>query len=89
MEHGEPDAQSGLPQAASPAPPTAAPAAAPPQEPVKLDRWQTMNAAIARCPRADFFAGVLCEQRVRLQYCEGYWGDVPECRSPNRSDNGR
>jgi hypothetical protein len=64
-------------------------AAAPPQEPAPADRWQSMAAAIARCPRADFLAAVLCEQRVRLQYCEGYWGDVPECRGANRSDNGR
>jgi hypothetical protein len=72
--------------AAAPLPP--APVAVP-QEPVVPDRWQTMNEEIARCSRESFFAGVVCEQRVRLRYCDGYWGSVPHCGGGFRFDNGR
>lgn len=72
--------------AAAPLPP--APVAVP-QEPLVPDRWQTMNEEIARCPRENFFVGVVCEQRVRLRYCDGYWGSVPHCGGGFRFDNGR
>lgn len=64
------------------------PAAPPAAEPPVPDRWQAMSAAIASCGREDFFAGVFCEQRVRLRYCEGYWGDVPQCGRGFRFDGG-
>ena len=67
------------------APLSAAPPA--PEAPMP-DRWQAMSAAIASCGREDFFAGVICEQRVRLRYCEGYWGDVPQCGRGFRFDGG-
>jgi hypothetical protein len=38
-----------------------------------------MADAIAQCGREGFFAGVVCEQRVRLQYCEGHWGQAAQC----------
>jgi hypothetical protein len=39
-----------------------------------------MADAIAQCGKSDgFFAGVICEQRVRLQFCEGYWDRVSQC----------
>lgn len=63
--------------------------AAVPQEPVVPDRWQAMLEAIARCPRDNFLTGVLCEQRVRLRYCEGHWGEAPHCGSGFRFDSGR
>lgn len=66
--------------------PVAAPAA---PEPAVADRWQAMNAAIAACRRETFLAGVICEQRVRLRYCEGFWGDVPQCGKRSPSDNAR
>ncbi len=53
------------------------------------DRWQAMNAELARCARDNFIAGVLCDQRTRWQYCEGYWGHVPQCRVASRVDGGR
>jgi hypothetical protein len=53
------------------------------------DRWQAMNAELARCPRDNFVAGALCDQRARWQYCEGYWGQVPQCRAASRGDGGR
>ena len=50
-----------------------APAAPPP------DRWQMMKDDLARCAREYLFSRVVCEQRVGLKYCEGYWGKVPQC----------
>ena len=44
------------------------------QEPPIPDRWDTMNAALASCSGDKFLAGVVCTERVRLQYCEGFWG---------------
>jgi hypothetical protein len=54
-----------------PAPPVPKPAP-------RADPWQQMSDAIGRCP-AGFLGRVMCEQRVRLQYCEGQWGKVPQC----------
>ncbi len=54
--------------------PTPASAAAP-----QPDRWQQMHEAMLRCKREDFFRRIGCEQSVGLQYCEGYWGKVPQC----------
>jgi hypothetical protein len=62
---------------------TPAPAAAP-----QPDRWQQMHDAMARCKREDFFRRIGCEQSVGLQYCEGYWGKVPQCPGAPR-DSGR
>jgi hypothetical protein len=76
------------PKAVSPAPEAPAeveivkaqPAPAPPvpQPPVRVDPWQQMSQAIGRCP-AEFLGRVVCEQKVRLQYCEGQWGKAPQC----------
>jgi hypothetical protein len=84
---------------AAPAPSIAAqaaipePAAAPPIEtrsaPVTvavapaLDRWQIMADALARCARESGFTGFICDQRVRIDSCEGYWGRVPQCPLPS------
>ena len=57
-------------------PPEPAPPA--PQPAPRIDPWQQMSEAIGRCP-AGFLDRVVCEQRVRLQYCEGQWGQVPQC----------
>lgn len=65
------------PRPAPIAPP--APAAAPPPPP---DRWQTMRDDLARCDREGGVGGFICDQRVRLATCEGYWGRVPQCPLP-------
>jgi hypothetical protein len=44
---------------------------------------------VARCGRDGFLAGVICEQRVRLKYCEGYWGQVAQCPSGIANDHGQ
>lgn len=66
-----------------PVPQVVAPPAPPP------DRWQLMAEAIARCGRENFVAGVICEQKVRLQYCDGYWGQVAQCPSGIVNDHGQ
>jgi hypothetical protein len=52
------------------------------------DRWEAMNAELARCSRENFIVGIVCDQRARWQYCEGYWGQVPQCRAGSRVDGG-
>jgi hypothetical protein len=53
------------------------------------DRWQLMNEAIARCPRDDMSNRFSCEQRLRAQYCEGFWGQVAHCASIPYTDHGQ
>jgi hypothetical protein len=66
-------------------------AVAPPPEPVKIaavapppprpvpDPWQNMRDALASCDREGGLGGFICGQKVRVQYCDGYWGKVPQC----------
>jgi hypothetical protein len=53
------------------------------------DRWQLMNEAITRCPRDDMSSRFSCEQRLRAQYCEGFWGQVAHCASIPYTDHGQ
>ena len=53
--------------------------ASPPPQP---DRWQAMNDALTRCANEGGFAGFICDQRVRLASCDGYWGRVAQCPVP-------
>ena len=53
------------------------PALAPARPPA--DRWQTMSDALGSCDREGALNGFICGQRVRIQYCDGYWGKVPQC----------
>ncbi len=57
----------------------------PPPSPPPPDRWQTMSDALAQCARQGGFGGVVCDQRVRLQSCDGHWGRVAQC--PNSPEN--
>lgn len=57
----------------------ALPALPPPPAP---DRWQTMRESIALCDREGLIGGIICGQKARIQYCEGYWGKVPQCPGP-------
>lgn len=60
----------------TPQPVPAAPTMAPPPKP---DRFASLNDALARCAGLDLIPRAVCEQRARLQHCEGYWGQVPQC----------
>ncbi len=44
-----------------------------------VDRWQRLDDELSRCTREDFITRVICGQRVRFRYCDGYWGKVPQC----------
>jgi len=75
-------------------PPPVIAVAPPPPPPVvrevpRPDRWQLMTDAIARCPRTDIGSRFFCEQRLRAQYCEGYWGQVPQCASIPSNEHGQ
>ena len=61
-----------------PEPERIAAAPAPPPPPV-TDRWQNMRDALTQCDREGILGGLICGQRVRVQYCEGYWGKVAQC----------
>lgn len=37
-----------------------------------------------RCGREEFLTRFACEQRIGRQYCEGYWGTVPQCPGAQR-----
>lgn len=81
---GTGSSETPAPVPAAPVARVAQPAAAAPQP----DRWQQMQDAMARCKREDFFRRIGCEQSVGLQYCEGYWGKVPQCPGAPR-ESGR
>jgi hypothetical protein len=66
----------------APEPAKPAPAPAPPPPPVP-DRWQNMRDAQAQCDRQGVIDGLICGQRVRMQYCDGYWGKVAQCQGAN------
>lgn len=86
---------------AQPAPPSpmpevqtiaAAPAPAPvlePPEPPRPNPWQSMNDGLARCADNNLLDHIICDQRVRLQYCNGYWGQVPQCPGGVANDHGQ
>ena len=71
--------------ASRPAPPAAAPpattkgGATEPAQQRLADRWKRLDDDLSRCTREDFIARVICGQRVRFRYCDGYWGKVPQC----------
>ena len=50
------------------------------RKPLRPDRWQVMHVSLARCG-GDLIARIVCHHRVRGHFCEGYWGEAPECAS--------
>lgn len=67
-------------------PPKPAPAREPPgvSEP-----GQAVIEALARCAAEDFFGRIRCEYRVRASFCEGRWGEVPQCPGAPVNDHGQ
>jgi len=65
-----------------------APATVPSVAPV-ADRWSKMSDELSRCTREDFIARVICGQRVRFRYCEGYWGKVEACPASPTPERGQ
>jgi hypothetical protein len=74
----------GAPEAAAPAVAAAPRAAAP-----VVDRWTRMSDELSRCTREDFIMRVICDQRVRLRYCNGYWGKAAQCPANPTPDRGQ
>ncbi|MEO5699904.1 MAG: hypothetical protein ABIS17_04185 [Casimicrobiaceae bacterium] len=69
----------------------AAPVGAPVAETRKArrsDPWQAMHVSLARCG-GDLIARIVCDQRVRRHFCEGHWGEAPECGSGIANDHGQ
>ncbi len=60
-----------------------------PVEASRPNRWERMATNLKGCARDGLFGGFLCEQRVRLQYCEGYWGQVVQCPGSPANDHGQ
>jgi len=65
--------------APAPNPPRSTTAAPATRAAPAADRWAQMQEELTRCTREDFIARVVCDQRVRLRYCNGYWGAVSQC----------
>ena len=53
------------------------------------DRRQLMAAALSRCERENLLAGFVCKERAWLQFCDGQWGEVPQCPGGVLSNNAR
>lgn len=66
----------------APAPPVVV-AQAPAPKPVQ-DRWHRLAEALERCPASDVIARTVCQESLRIDQCEGYWGRVAPC--PARQD---
>ena len=65
--------------------------AAPPavvREAPRPDPLQVMNENLAQCS-GDVIDRILCDQRVRRQFCDGQWGKVPQCQSGVPNDRGQ
>jgi hypothetical protein len=73
-----------LAEAPKPPPPPVVVARAAPPTP---DRWQMMSDALSRCASEGDSSGFICDQRVRLASCDGYWGRVAQC--PTMPENPR
>jgi hypothetical protein len=57
-----------------PAPAPVVVAAAPPPAVRPPDKMQLLSQAVAQCPADGVLARMVCEQKARVQYCDGYWG---------------
>jgi len=52
------------------------------------DPWEAMHVSLASCG-GDLIARILCDQRVRRRFCEGHWGEAPECANGVPNDHGK
>jgi len=53
------------------------------------DRWAQMSEDLAGCKGQDFINRLVCDQRVRARYCNGYWGKVAQCPGAPQADHGQ
>ena len=52
------------------------------------DPWQVMHVSLAGCG-GDLIDRIVCDRRVRRRFCEGHWGDAPECGIGVANDHGQ
>jgi hypothetical protein len=50
-----------------------------PQSAAPMDDAQVLAGALEKCSKENFLAGIICEQKAYLQYCDGKWDQVPKC----------
>ena len=50
------------------------------------DRLRALDEALAQCG-GNFIERIVCGQRARFRFCDGYWGRVPQCPSGAVADN--
>jgi len=87
-----PDAVASGPEPAPQVIYATAPATAPAptvQAPPPVDPMQQMRESLARCATGGLFDRIVCDQRVRREYCDGRWGTVPQCPSGVSNDHGQ
>lgn len=83
LEPAQPVGVSDAPPRDDP-PPQPAPPPAPPADPL-----QALKNALGACGRlTGVFERAMCEQRARLDQCDGYWGAVALCPA-GRTDQGQ
>lgn len=75
-----------VPPAPPPVPAPVIVAKAPAPKPVP-DRWQLLSERLAACPPG-LFERVYCQESLRIEYCEGYWGRVAPCPAKVERDYG-
>ncbi|MEO8487741.1 MAG: hypothetical protein ABI585_15550 [Betaproteobacteria bacterium] len=66
------------PVVAAPLPPPVVVAQAPAARPAP-DRWQRLSDSLARCATGDTWKQVVCEETLRIEHCEGFFGRVAAC----------
>jgi hypothetical protein len=68
-----------------------APVAAPvmTREAPRPDPAQVMTENLAQCANGGLLDRILCDQRVRREFCDGKWGKVPQCQSGVPNDHGQ
>lgn len=51
------------------------------------DRWQVLADKIEQC-QGNMFTRVFCQESLRLEHCEGYWGRVAPCPAKEEREHG-
>ncbi len=41
------------------------------------------------CAGEEFLGRIVCEQRVRFDYCDGYWGQKVQCPGNPQNEQGQ
>ena len=52
------------------------------------DDAKVLASALEKCGKENFLAGIICEQKAYLRYCDGKWDQVPQCtKKAEATDN--